>query len=139
MEKVKIKIITVQTIDEAGNEDVIELITEATLEKKEDHFIVNYDESNISEEEKNKTRLKIYNDKMLMTKVGDFSSRMEFMENFSYNDLYSTPYGTFDLFFYTNIYKYSLNEQGRGSLEIEYSIALGDASENYNKLKIEIY
>lgn len=139
MERVKIKIITVQTIDEAGNEDVIELVTEATLEIKDDYFVINYDESTISEEEKNKTRLKIHKDKMLMTKVGDFSSRMEFMENYSYNDIYSTPYGSFDLFFYTNVYKYNLNENGRGSLEIEYSITLGDASESYNKLKIEIY
>lgn len=50
MESVKIRINTVQTIDEAGNEDVIELLTEAKLEKLKDCFIINYDESEITEQ-----------------------------------------------------------------------------------------
>jgi uncharacterized beta-barrel protein YwiB (DUF1934 family) len=76
MENVKIKINTVQTIDEAGNEDVIELLTEAKLEKMRDCFIINYDESEITEQKGSRTRLKIYKDKMLMTKVGMYSSKM---------------------------------------------------------------
>ena len=61
MESVKIRINTVQTIDEAGNEDVIELLTEAKLEKLKDCFIINYDESEITEQKGSRTRLKVYN------------------------------------------------------------------------------
>lgn len=139
MENVKIKINTIQTIDEAGNEDNIEIITEATLEKADDCFIINYDESEIMEQKGSRTRLKIYEDKMLMTKVGAYSSKMEFKEDVNYNNLYSTPYGNFDLDFITVIYKNNLDENGRGNVYIEYKITFADMDESYNKLKIDIF
>ena len=138
MENVKIKINTVQTIDEAGNEDIIEIITEATLEKLDDCFIINYDESEIMEQKGSRTRLKIYKDKMLMTKVGTYSSKMEFIKGANYNILYSTPYGNFDLDFVTVVYKYNLDEKGRGNVYVEYKITFADMDESYNKLNIDI-
>ncbi len=138
MENVKIKINTVQTIDEAGNEDIIEIITEATLEKLDDCFIINYDESEIMEQKGSRTRLKIYKDKMLMTKVGTYSSKMEFIKGANYNNLYSTPYGNFDLDFVTVVYKYNLDEKGRGNVYVEYKITFADMDESYNKLNIDI-
>ncbi len=138
MDKIKIKITTIQTIDEAGNEDVIELVTEAYMEHDHDCFIINYDESDIAEIKGTKTRLKIYKNKLIMTKIGSISSRMEFEENKSYNNLYSTPYGTFDLDFSTISYDNSLNEFGKGSVDIEYKIIFGGTDENRNKIKIDI-
>ncbi len=138
MENVKIKINTRQTIDEAGNEDIIEIITEATLEKLDDYFIINYDESEIMEQKGSRTRLKIYKDKMLMTKVGAYSSKMEFIQDINYNNLYSTPYGSFDLDFITLVYKYNLDENGRGNVYVEYKITFADMDESYNKLNIDI-
>ena len=87
MEKVKVRINTIQTIDEAGNEDVIELITEAKLEKLKDCFVINYDESEITEHKGSRTRLKIYKDKMLMTKVGAFSSILVLSQGKKYRNL----------------------------------------------------
>ena len=139
MENVKIKINTIQTVDEAGNEDNIEIITEATLEKIDDFFIINYDESEIMEQKGSRTRLKIYKDKMLMTKVGAYSSKMEFKQNINYNNLYQTPYGNFDLDFITVIYKYNLDKDGRGNVYIEYKITFADMDESYNKLNIDIF
>ncbi|HHZ02175.1 MAG TPA: DUF1934 domain-containing protein [Tissierellia bacterium] len=138
MENVKVKINTTQTIDDAGNEDVIELVTEATLEKSEDCFVINYDESTITEQERSRTRLKIYKNKMLMTKVGVFSSKMEFEEGLSYSNLYSTPYGTFDLDFTTVLYRNNLDERGRGNVYIEYKVMFSNSEESYNKLNIDI-
>ncbi len=139
MEEVKIKITTIQTIDDAGNEDNIEMITEATLDKNDDYFIINYDESGITETEGSRTRLKIYKNKMLLTKIGSFSSKMEFEEGNSYSDFYTTPYGSFDLDFLTVSYINNLNDNGRGSVEVEYKIVFGKTGESYNKLKINIY
>ncbi|MDD4089590.1 MAG: DUF1934 domain-containing protein [Tissierellia bacterium] len=138
MENVKVRINTIQTIDEAGNEDVIELITEAKLEKLKDCFIVNYDESKITEHKGSRTRLKIYKDKMLMIKVGVFSSKMEFQQGKRYSNLYSTPYGSFDLEYTTVLFDNKLNEKGRGSIHTEYVITFADSDESYNKLDIEI-
>lgn len=138
MENVKVRINTIQTIDEAGNEDVIEILTEATLEKFDDYFIINYDESEITEQKGSRTRLKIYKDKMLMIKVGTYSSKMEFQQDIKYSNLYSTPYGSFDLDFITVVYKYNLDENGRGNVYVEYKITFAEMDENYNKLNIDI-
>ncbi|MBP1926350.1 uncharacterized beta-barrel protein YwiB (DUF1934 family) [Sedimentibacter acidaminivorans] len=139
MEEVKIKITTIQTIDDAGNEDNIEMITEATLDKIDDCFIINYDESGLTETEGSRTRLKIYKNKMLLTKIGSFSSKMKFEEGNSYSDFYTTPYGSFDLDFLTVSYINNLDDNGRGSIEVEYKIVFGKTGESYNKLKINIY
>ena len=138
MENVKVRINTIQTIDEAGNEDVIELLTEAKLEKLDDCFIINYDESEITEQKGSRTRLKIYKDKMIMTKVGIYSSKMEFQQGIKYSNLYSTPYGSFDLDFITLDYYNNLDEKGRGNVYVEYIITLADLDESYNKLSIDI-
>lgn len=139
MDKIKVKITTIQTIDEAGNEDVIELVTEATMEHTKDCIIINYDESDITESKGTKTRLKIYKNKLIMTKVGNISSRMEFEKNESYSNLYSTPYGTFDLDFSTIDYSNALDEFGKGSVEIEYKVIFGGTDESNNKIKIDIF
>ncbi len=139
MDNVRLKITTIQTVDDAGNEDVIELVTEATREHDTECIIINYDESDITENQGTKTRLKIYKNKLTMTKVGTFSSKMEFEKNKSYSNFYSTPYGTFDLDFSTIIYNNELNEQGDGSVYVEYKIIFGGSYESLNKMKIDIF
>jgi len=138
MENVKLKINTAQTVDDAGNEETIEILTEATLEKSEGVFIINYDESDITENKGSRTRLKIYKHKMIMTKIGLFSSKMEFQKEKKYRNLYSTPYGSFDLEYITINYNNSLNERGRGNVYAEYKIIFADSEESYNKLNIDI-
>lgn len=139
MENIKLKLTTTQIIDKAGNEDVIELLTEALKEKDDDCIVIKYDESDITENRSSKTKLKIYKNKMIMTKVGDISSRMEFEENQSYKNIYSTPYGNFNLEFNTLQFKNSLDESGKGSIYIEYKIIFSGSDESYNKIIIDIF
>lgn len=139
MENIKLKITTTQTIDKAGNEDVIELVTEAVRETQGDFIIITYDESDISENRLSKTKMKIYKDKMIMTKVGEISSRMEFEENKNYKNVYSTPYGNFDLEFKTFQFNNTLDELGKGSIYIEYKIIFAGSDESLNKIIIDIF
>ncbi|HBD63514.1 MAG TPA: hypothetical protein DC038_03660 [Clostridiales bacterium] len=139
MNNIKMKITTVQTVDDAGNEDIIELVTEASMEHEHDYIIVNYDESDITESKGTRTRLKIYKDRLIVTKVGTLSSRMEFEENKSYSNLYTTPYGNFDLNFNTIAYKNGLDEHGKGTISIEYRIIFSGSEESYNKMIIDIF
>ncbi len=138
MDTIKLKLTTTQTIDEVGNEEIIELITEAVMERNDRCIIINYDESDLSEIEGTKTRLRIFENKLIMTKIGGISSRMEFEENKSYSNLYSTPYGAFDLSFNTSSYNYRLDEFGRGSVYIEYTVIFGGTEESKNKIQIDI-
>lgn len=138
MNNVKVRITTTQVIDEAGNEDKIELLTEAAREFNGDCFTIDYDESEITESNGNKTRLKIYKDKLIMIKIGEFSTKMEFEKDKSSANMYTTPYGSFDISFNTLVYNYSLNELGNGSVYIEYKIIFGEAEEAINKISIDI-
>jgi uncharacterized beta-barrel protein YwiB (DUF1934 family) len=92
----------------------------------------------IKEQKGSRTRLKVYKDKMLMTKVGIYSSKMEFQQGKKYTNLYSTPYGSFDLVYNTVLYENKLNEKGRGNIYTEYVITFADSDESYNKLSIDI-
>lgn len=139
MDNVKVKITTIQTVDDAGNEDIIELVTEATREYTPECIIINYDESDITENKGTKTRLKIYKNKLIMTKVGTFSSKMEFEKDKSYSNFYSTPYGTFDLDFSTIVYNNALDGFGNGSVYVKYKIIFGGSYESFNKIKIDIF
>lgn len=138
MDKTKVKITTTQIIDEVGNEDKIELLTEANMHYNGEAFIIDYDESEITQSEGNKTRLKIYKDKLIMIKMGSISTKMEFERNKSSVNMYATPYGSFDVSFKTNVYNYSLNEYGKGSVYIEYKIIFGGSEETLNKITIDI-
>lgn len=139
MEDIKIKILTIQTVDKAGNEEEIEIMTEATLKKFDDYFEINYDESKITDIEGSKTRLKVYKNKLNMIKIGGFSSKMEFEVGKNYKNIYTTPYGSFDIYFQTEVFEFNLDENGRGTVYIEYKIVFAETEENYNKMKIEIY
>ncbi len=138
MNKAKVKITTKQILDDAGNEDKIELVTEATKEFNGECFIIDYDESKITESEGNKTRLRIYKDKLIMIKMGNLSTKMEFEKNKSSENMYSTPYGNFDISYNTIVYDYSLDERGNGSVYIEYKIIFGGTEESLNKILIDI-
>jgi len=73
-----------------------------------------------------------------MIKMGTFSTKMEFEKNKSSANMYTTPYGNFDISFKTIIYDYFLNEFGNGSVYIEYKIIFGGAEETINKIVIDI-
>ena len=102
-------------------------------------MLVNYDESDITGSKGTRTRLKICKNRLIVTKVGTLSSRMEFEESKSYSNLYTTPYGTFDLDFNTIAYKNGLDEHGKGTISIEYKIIFSGSEESYNKMIIDIF
>jgi len=73
-----------------------------------------------------------------MSKIGQFSSKMEFDEGNNLSNIYQTPYGSFNIGYNTLIYNNLLNEKGRGIVYVEYNVSFGKSGDNYNKLRIEI-
>ena len=139
MDEYKIRISTLQTIEDEGKEDKIELITKGTVRRLGDSFIVDYDESDITETEGCRTRLKISPDRMVMTKIGVVSSKMEFKQGFKYTNPYVTPYGTFDVEYHTVRFVNNLSAEGKGTVEADYRITLGETAEGFNQLRVEIF
>lgn len=137
MKNVKIKVIGSQ-MDYMKKEEKIELLTEASLFKKDDFYYVIYDESSLVGMEGSKTRLKIEDNKLTMTRFGPNSSIMEFKKGERYNTTYLTKYGQFDIEILTTNYEQTVIDNGSGTIDLEYKMNLAGVNESLNRLHIEI-
>lgn len=136
MKNIKIKVIGSQ-IDNNDKDDKIELLTEASFEKKDDSYIIVYDESELTGMKGTKTKLDIEKDKLTMTKYGANSSCMLFEVGKKYSTPYITSVGQIDLDIITKKYNSSIDDNGKGKIEIEYKIIFANNQGLLNKLCIE--
>lgn len=137
MNKYRIKVVGKQYDDENLRPEIIELITEGTVKKTEDTYIIDYTDSTNKELEDNKTRLRATDTTLIMTKIGPSSSRMEFEIDKKYSSVYATPYGNFNIEIQTISYENNLNDDCLGTINLKYRINLGGNSST-NELAISI-
>ncbi|MCT4618963.1 MAG: DUF1934 domain-containing protein [Marinisporobacter sp.] len=137
MKNVMLKIKGLQTsID--GEENAIELITEGKLYQKGNVMYLVYEESELSGMEGCTTTVKVIQDKIWMKRFGKSKSEIIFEKGKPYNTNYHTPYGTFDMEVLTKDMTYSLTDEYKGELFIEYFVNLEGIVESTNQLRIKI-
>ena len=73
--------------------EVIELVTEGTLEKKEDSWLLSYEESDLTGMDGVTTTFCIDPDKITLTRTGKLSSEMVFREGVVHESLYRVEFG----------------------------------------------
>ena len=118
--KALIKITGTQTAD--GEQDVIELTTNGTLQRKESGWLLTYNETEATGMEGTVTTLDIMPGKLNLMRSGSHPSMLILEKNRRHHCNYSTPYGTIDLGTYTSELTYALAEPGG---EITFSYTLG--------------
>ena len=124
-----------------SGEDAVELVTEGRFYKKGDSFYLIYDESEFSGMEGCTTSLKVTGDKIRMKRYGDnlmADMAIEFEKGKRFNGFYETPFGTIEMEVLTNEINNSIEEEGKGMLDIDYFISLKGLAESRSKLSIEI-
>lgn len=136
MKNIKIKVIGSQS-DNDDIDDKIELLTEATFEKKDDSYIIIYDESELTGMEGTKTKLNIEKERLTMTKYGANSSCMLFEVGKKYSTPYLTSVGQIDIDIITRKYNMCMDDNGKGKIEIEYKIIFASNQGMVNRLYIE--
>ncbi|MCT4607128.1 MAG: DUF1934 domain-containing protein [Marinisporobacter sp.] len=137
MKNVMLKIQGLQTsID--GEENEIELITEGKLYQKGNAMYLVYEESELSGMEGCTTTVKVIQDQISMKRFGKAKSEIIFEKGKPYNTNYHTPYGMFDMEVLTKDMTYSLTDEYKGELFIEYFVNLEGIAESTNQLRIKI-
>lgn len=140
MKEVMVKITTNQ-VNEQGEEDIMEFITEARLYKRGEAMYLIYEETELSGVPGCRTRLKCKPDEVQMKRYGEgagIGNEIRFERGKRYSGLYDTPFGAIEMEVLTNKLENNLTEEGGGKLDIDYSISLKGLIEGRNQLNITL-
>ena len=138
MKDVKMKVIGIQKTDNSEGEK-IELFTEGIFYKKDGSYCYEYEDTELSDEGGGKTKLVLENDVLIMEKSGSLSaSNMTFQKGKKHKSAYLTPYGQLNLEVLTTKFKSDIEEDGKGNIDLEYTLKLSGGEKTINNLHIEI-
>lgn len=137
MEKVRLKI--KGSITRKGSRpEVIELTTQGKFYKKGDAKYLVYDESEISGMKDSTTTIKLKDKAITLTRFGSVGMRLEFEKGKSFKSDYITGQGVFKLEILTSELYYSLNDNLKGSILVNYEMTIKGLGQSTNQLDIEI-
>ncbi|MEA3423566.1 MAG: DUF1934 domain-containing protein [Bacillota bacterium] len=122
-----------------GEEDKIEFATEGEYQKNDDVITIMYEESEISGMKGSLTTLEVKDESIVMRRDGTASSEMMFEEGKRHESDYSTPYGVFKVELLTKKLESDFNEEGSGTITIEYDMSIRGLSESSNRLIVEVF
>lgn len=126
-------------IQDKGQRQDIDMITEGTWHEKSGAIYITYDESEMSGMEGSRTLLKIEDHQITLTRMGDHHSKMVFSKEESFNGLYHTPYGNFEMKIITAAIKNNLNYKTlEGEILIKYEMILEAMSQSVNTLQLHV-
>nr|WP_325303989.1 DUF1934 domain-containing protein [uncultured Dysosmobacter sp.] len=117
--------------------DETELMTEGTLEVREDGLRLSYQETALTGMEGTSTAFEIRGPRVILTRTGKVNSQMIFEEGRQHTSLYETPFGELTVDIQTSRLRHNLSERG-GVMEIRYSIAVEHTVTGQNCFKIRV-
>lgn len=101
----------------------LELLTEGTLERRDDGWEVAYQESDLTGMEGVTTVFQVQPGIITLTRSGKLSSRMVFREGVSCDSLYQLEFGALMITVSATRVDYEITEQG-GTIDLEYGIEI---------------
>ena len=122
-------------------EEQIEFVTDGQIYNRNGALYVVYDESELSGMVGSKTSLKVSGETVKMKRIGDagYGTELYFETGKRFNSTYDTPYGEIMVEILTNKVKNQLSpEELKGTIDIEYALALDGITEGKNKLTINV-
>lgn len=137
MQNVIVTVLGVQK-DAQGEKDHIELVTAGRRYQKNGVDYVSYKESNLTGMEATTTLLKIYQDKLVLVRMGNVEQKQEFAAGEKRQGMYKTPFGMMSLAIQTQ--KLSINmTETNGKLEVVYELEIDGQWQSSNTLSVEIW
>lgn len=124
--------------DPSGEVDNIEIKTKAKYYIKKNAEYLVYDESEVTGMEGSRTRLKINSDSVIMTRVGEVETKMEFYEGKSSSMKYVCPHGVFNMDIVTKSLKVEYDEAKLSKIDINYNMDFQNDFVTEHSLSIEI-
>ena len=117
--------------------DVIELVTEGSLEKTETGWKILYQESNLTGLEGVTTCFDIADDQMVLTRTGPLKSQMVFQKGITHESLYEMPFGALLLRVCATKIDHTLDQTG-GSVDLVYTIEIEQSSAGVIEYHLDI-
>ena len=133
--KALIKIVGKQTAD--GEEDVVELTTNGTLERVGNGWKLCYNETEVTGMEGTVTQLEITENCLNLVRMGTHPSMLTLEKNKRHHCNYHTPYGTIDLGTYTSQLAYDLDDHG-GEVVFEYTLGFNGGISSAHNVHITV-
>ena len=112
---------------EGQEPDVIELVTDGMLERRNDVWEISYEESDLTVLEGVTTTFKFSTRGATLRREGRLSSRMIFQEGVSHDSLYQMEFGALMITVTAQKIRHDLSEAG-GTVDISYRIEIEQAS-----------
>lgn len=103
--------------------EVIELVTEGTMEKSEDGWNISYEESSLTGLEGVKTNFLVQPGKITLSRTGRLQSQMVFQVGLLHESLYRMEFGAMLISVCALDMDYCLSEEG-GTVELAYRIEI---------------
>lgn len=103
--------------------DVIELVTEGTLEQLSDGWVILYNESSLTGMEGVTTSFQIKQDGIILTRSGKLNSQMIFRLGQPHESLYQMDFGALLMSVCATDISWNLTEQG-GTVDLVYNIEI---------------
>lgn len=103
--------------------DVIELITEGSLEKTESGWIIRYEESDLTGLQGVFTEFRIEDTCITLSRTGAMNSQMVFRLGVPHDSLYQIEFGALMITVCASEIRYDITEQG-GTVDLAYSIEI---------------
>ena len=103
--------------------DVIELVTEGTLEKTEQGWVISYEETDLTGLDGVNTTFQVRDKEMVLIREGKLNSRMVFREGVPHDSLYEMSFGALMLTVCATKVDAALTENG-GTIDLVYSISV---------------
>jgi uncharacterized beta-barrel protein YwiB (DUF1934 family) len=137
MKKVIVKIKSEQ-INENGEKDLMEFISEGKLYNKNNNIYITYEESEITGMENTTTTIKVQNDEVTIKRFGKNNSTMVFGKNKKHIVKYETTQGIFNMEIITNDINININEENKIDIYINYKIKIDGLFEGKNTISISV-
>jgi len=103
--------------------DIIELVTEGTMEFVAGGWDICYAESNLTGLEGVTTKFRVENDRIVLTRSGKLNSQMIFQQGISYDSLYQMEFGALMITVCAKRIFVQLDESG-GVIDLIYGIEI---------------
>lgn len=117
--------------------EVIELVTEGTLEKTQDGWTLKYEESDLTGLAGVTTTFQVQPSVVTLTRTGPLTSRMEFREGIPHESLYQMEFGTLMLTVCANKVRYDITDNG-GTIDLLYSIEIENTAAGHIEYHLDI-
>ena len=117
--------------------DVIELVTEGTMEHLNGGWLICYDESDLTGLAGVKTEFRVETDKVILTRTGKLNSQMVFQAGVCHDSLYQMEFGTLMISVCASRIIAQLDEDG-GFVDLVYDIELEQSTAGEVDYHLEI-